>query len=340
LGDGISIQDRDFRVVYQNRTHQRMVCGDFQGEICFRAYAHQDQVCDECPVREAFEDGEVHRLEKRNPPDRPTSHIEIVASPLRDAQGSIVAGIELVRDISQRKQAEETLRQKTLELAASNQELEAFSYSLSHDLRNPLTRIYAAAQALEESPAVQASESERFLARSICEGSERMEELIEAMLTLSRVLREPMRRENVELSLVAEGIAAQLRLLDAERRTEFDIAPGLTAQGDPRLLKVALENLLENAWKYTAGLPVARIEVGKAEKDGATAFFVRDNGVGFDLVQAGRLFKPFERLHPPGEYAGTGIGLATVQRVIHRHGGKVWAESAPGQGATFFFTLP
>jgi PAS domain S-box-containing protein len=340
LGDGVSIQDREFRILYQNEAHRQMAKGSFLGQTCYRTYDSLERPCDDCPVEKTFRDGGVHRLEKKVVRKDQVIYIEIITSPLRDAKGEIVAAIELVRDISQHKLAVQGLARKAAELAVANQELEGFSYSLSHDLRSPLTRIYAAAQVLDDSDCVRSDPKSHFLIRTICEASEKMEELIEAILALSQVSRADLLLEEVDLTAIARETAAQLRLLDLERSVDFDIAPGLKAQGDPRLLKVVLENLLENAWKYSGKVPQARIEVGVREEEGRRVYFVRDNGAGFDMSLAGRLFKPFQRLHGPGDYPGTGIGLATVQRIIQRHGGAVWAEGSPERGATIFFTLP
>ena len=340
LGDGISIQSPDFRVLYQNEAHRRLVGGDCLGELCYQVYARRDQICDGCPVEAAFADGAVHRLEKVNQPGRSSTHLEIVATPLRDANGRTTAGIELVRDISPHKQAEEALARQAAELAVANEELEGFSYSLSHDLRSPLTRIYAAAQLLSENSGRHGSELEQHLVKTIWEASEKMEELIEAILALSHVSRAELLHEEVDLSAIARETEAQLRLTNLERRATVDVAAGLKVSGDPRLLRVLLENLLENAWKYTQKKEEARIEMGCREEGGRKIYFVRDNGAGFDMALAARIFKPFQRLHQGSEYAGTGVGLATVQRIVQRHGGEVWAEGSPGRGATFYFTLP
>jgi light-regulated signal transduction histidine kinase (bacteriophytochrome) len=167
-----------------------------------------------------------------------------------------------------------------------------------------------------------------------------MAQLIDDMLELSRLTRVSMRRESVNLSELAESITAELKKAQPKRHVEVSIAPGLVAYGDAKLLRVVLENLLDNAWKFTAKIPQARIEGGITKHDGREAYFVRDNGAGFDMAYADKLFVPFQRLHRTTEFPGTGIGLATVKRLIHRHGGEVWAEGEVGKGATFYFTLP
>jgi light-regulated signal transduction histidine kinase (bacteriophytochrome) len=167
-----------------------------------------------------------------------------------------------------------------------------------------------------------------------------MGELIDDLLTLSRVTRAEVRRTQVDLSAIAAKIVGQLRQLHPERQVEFVLAQGLAAEGDPNLLSVALENLLGNAWKYTSRRPQARIEFTAAAGDDGMTYLVRDDGAGFDPKYAGKLFQPFQRLHPPHEFDGHGIGLATVQRIVHKHGGRVWAEGAVGKGVTVYFTLP
>ncbi|KAF0215615.1 MAG: multi-sensor signal transduction histidine [Geobacteraceae bacterium] len=252
----------------------------------------------------------------------------------------------VVRDITARKEVEEEIRKlnedlerHALELSVANKELEAFSYSVSHDLRTPLTRIYSAGQALQEEYAACLDETGRFFVRTICEASEHMEELIDALMVLSRVTSKEMRDEEVDLSGLAREIAAELQLTQTDRQVEFVLNPGIKANGDEQLLRVALENLLENAWKYTRQVPIARIEFGVIEHHGRKVYFVRDNGAGFDMRDADKLFIPFQRLHHSKDFPGTGVGLATVQRIIYRHCGRVWGEGEVCKGATFYFTL-
>ena len=246
----------------------------------------------------------------------------------------------IVRDITNKKNFEEELERKARELSATNRELEAFSYSLTHDMRSYLTRSYSAAQILRESYGAVLDENGHFLVKTICETNQDMSELVNDMLVLSRLTRSEIRRESVNLGELARGIADGLHLTEPGRLVEFVTGPDLIATGDPHLLKIALENLLGNAWKYTCKATDARIEFGIVEHNGTTAFFVRDNGMGFDMKDADQLFKPFQRLQNAREFPGTGIGLATVQRIIQRHGGEVWGEGEPGKGATFYFTLP
>jgi signal transduction histidine kinase/HAMP domain-containing protein len=228
----------------------------------------------------------------------------------------------------------------TAELKAANQELQAFSYSVSHDLRAPLRSIDGFSQALMDDAAEHLDAQSRDYLRRIRGATERMGQLIDALLDLSRVTRAPLRREHLDLSAMARAIMVDLQRQEPTRQVAFIIAEGLRAVGDPRLLQVVLENLLGNAWKYSAKQPQACIEVGSlAQSDSTLAFFVRDNGVGFDMRYADKLFGAFQRLHRMSEFVGNGVGLATVQRIIHRHGGRVWAEAEVGRGATFYFTL-
>lgn len=229
------------------------------------------------------------------------------------------------------------LRQLTSELQAANQELEAFSYSVSHDLRTPLQSVLGYSELLVEVCHAQLDARGKQYIQSLRAGCHRMAQLIEDMLMLSHVTRSEMDKGTVDLSMLATSIASTLALAEPQRRVTFVIPEGLVATGDAGLLRVALENLLGNAWKFTSKKRRARIEFGRAENP--SIYFVRDNGVGFDMADADKLFSAFQRLCTASEFPGTGIGLATVQRIISRHGGRVWAEAAVGQGATFYFTL-
>ena len=225
------------------------------------------------------------------------------------------------------------------DLEHKNRELESFSYAVSHDLRAPLRRIESFARALTESQADQLDPTGvRFLDR-IREASQQMSQLIDDVLHLSRLTRAELRDQELDLSAIVSMILDRFKEAEPERPVEVKIRPGVTATGDAQLLQVALHNLLENAWKFTGKQPAARIEFGVTNIGGEPTFFVRDNGAGFDMSYVERLFGPFQRLHLTSEFPGTGIGLATVQRIIHRHGGRVWAEGTVGQGATFHFTI-
>jgi len=225
------------------------------------------------------------------------------------------------------------------QLRTANKELEAFSYSVSHDLRAPLRGLDGFSQALLEDYGDKLDLTGKHLLQRIREASRRMDRLIDDLLNLSRLSRTELHREPVDLSGLAHDVADELRGRDPQRQVHLRIADNLKAEGDSRLLRVALENMLGNAWKYTAKRPEATIEFGRNEANGDSSFYVRDDGVGFDMQYVGKLFAPFQRLHGMNEFPGTGVGLATVQRIIHRHGGRVWVRAEVNKGATFYFTL-
>jgi signal transduction histidine kinase len=251
----------------------------------------------------------------------------------------------LKREISQRMRMEQALRLRTAELEMANKELETFSYSVSHDLRNPLGVVDGYSDVLLTAYADKLDKTGRDCLDRVHTVIAQMAQLIDDLLQFSLARRAELRRDPVDLSALAGTVVAELRQMDPERQVTVAIAPGLTATGDRGLLRVVLRNLLGNAWKFTAKTSTARIEFGTAEHGAritpheSRIYFVRDNGVGFDMAKAGKLFGAFQRLHDTQEFSGTGIGLATVQRIVQRHGGRVWAEAAVGKGATFYFTL-
>ena len=238
-----------------------------------------------------------------------------------------------------RDELEHRVDDRTRQLVAANRELEAFSYSVSHDLRGPLEIINGFSHILLVDHGERLDPSGRDCVQQINTATRRMAELIEDLLNLSRVSTTGMHREKVDLSALARSISEQLHRREPSRKVEFVIHDCTPAEGDSRLLNIVLENLLRNAWKYTSKHDHARIEFGCEERRGRTTFFVKDDGAGFDSSHVDRLFKPFQRLHATSEFPGTGIGLATVQRIIARHGGEVWAEGVVDKGATFYFTL-
>lgn len=235
---------------------------------------------------------------------------------------------------------EHRVLERTCQLEAANRELEAFSYSVSHDLRAPLRSIDGFSQVLLKTHYDRLDATGQDYLQRVRRASQRMGNLIDDLLQLSQVARSSIRREPVDLSEVAEFVADDLRKTNPERQVQFDLQQGLSVQADPGLLRIVMENLLGNAYKFTAKKAEAKIEFGKYDIDGESVFFVRDNGDGFNMDYVHKLFGAFQRLHGAGEFEGTGIGLATVQRIIHRHNGRIWAEGKEGQGATFCFTLP
>ena len=270
--------------------------------------------------------------------------VEIRLSTLQTEEGLLVSNA--IRDITERKHAEEAVQRQgdeltrsNAELTATNRELESFSYSVSHDLRAPLRSISGFTTALLEDFGDSLNAEARDHLRRVRLATERMGTLIDDLLNLSRLARAKMTVGPVDLSDMAKRIAFELQKTQPERLAEFRIEDGLQAMADPHLMRIAFENLLGNAWKFTSKRERALIELGKAEGNGTPAYFVRDNGAGFDPAYKDRLFGAFQRLHNASEFPGTGIGLATVERIILRHGGRIWAEGGVEQGATFHFTL-
>ncbi|MDB6111850.1 MAG: Histidine kinase, partial [Pedosphaera sp.] len=270
---------------------------------------------------------------------------------LRDPQGSIIGFLGIANDITERRRAEAEIHQlnndlekrvveRTAELASANRELETFSYSVSHDLRSPLRVLSGFGKLLQEDYSAQLNFEAREYLDRICRSAERMDQLILGLLNLSHITRIRIRHEPVNLSDMARTIAGELQKAEPQRVAEFVIAPELSAEGDRELLRSVLQNLLGNAWKYTGKHPQARIEFGADRTGGETRFYVRDDGAGFEPADAGKLFSAFQRLHREDEFPGAGIGLATVQRIIERHGGRIWAKGAVEKGATFYFTIP
>jgi len=310
-------------------------------------------------IRHVIESGDASNIELVSwRADGRRSIYEVRIVPERQADGKIAGALAIGRNITALKDTEDEIRRlnaeleqrveaRTRELAAeraklqaANKELEAFSYSVSHDLRAPLRSIDGFSRILLEDYADKLDEDGRENLHTVRAATQRMAVLIDDMLQLSRITRSEMRREMVDLGAIADEVARELQRAEPERRVEVVIHPHLSAVADGRLVRVVLENLIGNAWKFTGRQPEARIEIGRAHVPDGPAFYVRDNGVGFDMTYVHKLFGAFQRLHTATEFPGTGVGLATVQRIVHRHGGRVWAEGRPGRGAAFYFTLP
>ena len=260
-----------------------------------------------------------------------------MAERLQKRQAEVEQAHRQIRSLNQ--DLERRVAERTSQLEVANQELESFSYSVSHDLRSPLRGIDGFSQALEEDYGDKLDDTGRGHLARVRAAAQRMSELIDDLLKLSQIARAELHWKPVDLSALARTVSGELQRREPQRQVQWEIVDGLSAEGDPRLWRVALENLLGNAWKFTGKRLDAKIEFSRSQLDGQTVFYVRDNGAGFDMAYAMNLFGAFQRLHTVAEFEGTGIGLATVQRIVNRHGGRVWAEGEVDNGATFYFTL-
>jgi PAS domain S-box-containing protein len=319
------------------RSREELVSTDFS-----RYFSEPEKA--QAGYRRVFREGQVrdYALDMRQKDGRLTP-VLYNASVYRDGAGKVVGVFAAARDITERKKAEDEIRKLNMELEARvierTAELEAFAYSVSHDLRSPLRSIEGFSLALLEDYAGKLDDMGKDYLNRVRNATMRMGHIIDDLLKLSRVTRAEMNREQVDLSMVARRIADDLKNRHPERPAQFNIAEGLTAYCDAGLLAVAMENMLTNAWKFSKNAPRTVIEFGAMEKNGARTFFIQDNGIGFDMTYANKLFNPFQRLHKTEEFPGTGIGLATVKRIINRHGGQVWIEAKEDKGATVYFTL-
>ncbi|ABG03082.1 PAS/PAC sensor signal transduction histidine kinase [Rubrobacter xylanophilus DSM 9941] len=339
--DGVAVESEG-RFVYLNEAGARLLGASSPQEVLGQPVmerVHPD--CRENARRRARRLRRGERVELQEERwlrlDGREMDVEVSAAPVQ--YGGRPSAQLVLRDVTGRKRAEREIVRQKAELARSNAELEQFAYLIAHDLRAPLRSMDGFAQILLEDCAPRLGPDGREYLARIQRATRKMARMIDELLGLSRLARADIRREPVDLSAMARSIGEELRQGEPDRRVEFIVAGGLAAEGDRRLLRVALANLLENAWKFTRRTPRPRIVFGRIERGGERVFFVRDNGVGFDMAYAGKLFGPFQRLHAEEEFEGTGIGLAAVARVIERHGGRVWAEGAEGEGATFYFTL-
>ena len=355
IGDAVVATDPEHRITFLNPVAQALIgwteasaIGQTLDDI-LRMVGERTGIPIENPLRRAMASKQVATL----PSDATlvgrsgTTPINDSAAPILDDKGSVLGGVMVFRDVTEQRRMEDDMRrlnaelearvsERTIQLEAANKELEAFSYSVAHDLRAPLRGINEFSQALIEDHAANLGVEGLGHLQRIRAGTRRMGQLIDDLLGLARVARAELRTSTVNLSELATEIAGELTPI---RDARITIEPGVIAHGDGRLLRVVLTNLLTNAWKFTGKVATPEITFGLTTSEGAPVYYVRDNGAGFDMSCASNLFGAFQRLHAISDFEGTGIGLAIVKRIVHRHGGRIWAEGEVGRGATFSFTL-
>jgi PAS domain S-box-containing protein len=349
----IYMRDADGRYLLVNREYERLF--KLHREDIVGLTDHDlfpGPIADEFRANDlqAFARGVPVQVEEQAPSDDGLRTYVTVKFPLTDRGGRAYAVCGISTDITERKLAEEEVRrlndelemrvrQRTAELEASTRELDAFAYSVSHDLRAPLRSLEGFSQVLLEDFAADLDEeAQRYLGR-IQANVARMAQMIDDLLHLSRATRSQLRREHTDLSELAREVLAELAVQQPERSVDADVADGLVARADPHLVRLVLQNLIGNAWKFTAQADEPAIRIGVSRQDGIDVFSVADNGAGFDMTYAHKMFDPFQRLHSAAEFEGTGIGLAIVARIVTRHGGQIRADGTPGGGATFRFSL-
>jgi PAS domain S-box-containing protein len=336
---------RDYHVAFSNRFFRERF-GESHGKRCFEYLFGRSEPCEICETYTVFKTMSPHHWEWTGPDKR---NYDIFDFPFTDSDGSPLI-LEMGIDITAQKLAEQEImkinqgleqrvKSRTAELETVNKELEAFSYTISHDLKTPLRSIQGFARAITEDYGDSLDEAGMDYLRRINSAGERMTQLIGAMMELSRLTSRELMETPVNLSSIAEMIASELKQNEPDRKVEFLIAKEVKAHGDSALMEIVLRNLLDNALKFTAKHASAKIEFGVMRRDGKNVYFVRDDGAGFDMGFAGKLFQPFQRFHAEAEFPGIGIGLAIAWKIIVKHGGKIWAEAEIEKGATFFFTL-
>ncbi len=351
LSEIVSYKDLEMNIIWANpaaRRRYRLSPEEYTGQKCYKMWYGADQICDNCQVIKALQEGKVCRGEV-NTPDG-DCWLE-TASPIFDDGGNVIGVLGTSLDITSLKLVEKKLKllneeleqrvnDRTAELELANKELSAFTYSVSHDLRAPLRSIRGFSEAiLEDHSSGLDSEGRNYLDRVIA-ASYRMSELIDDLLKLSRVARQEINFDRVDISSLVKARFSYLQTEEPGRVVDCRITSSRPANGDAALLRIALDNLIDNAWKFTGTVEPACIEFGSNVNNGRTVYYVSDNGTGFDPGYTAKIFKPFQRLHSHEQYPGTGIGLSIVQRIFERHGGEIWAEAEPGKGAVFYFTLP
>jgi len=353
--EGVWTIDTEFRTTYVNRYMATLLGYSVDEMVGTHLFSFMGEEAQQEALRDLDREGQAPPGEIKDFPllrkDGSTVWTSIATAPLFDEQGRYTGSLAMVTDITQRRAAEAQVRQlneelerriaeRTAQLEFSNRELEAFAYTVAHDLRSPLRSIASFSDALVEDCGSQIDEVGQDYLRRIVGGARRMAELIDGILALSRVNSTALATRPCDLSAMARVALEQLQTLQPERSVRVSLQEGLVEQGDPQLLRAVFENLLGNAWKFTRNCPVAEIEFSATrDAQGVRTYVVRDNGAGFDMAYRDKLFGVFQRLHTQQEFEGNGVGLAAVQRIIRRHGGRIWAEGQPGHGATFFFTL-
>lgn len=336
IGDGVSIQDTDFKIIYQNDIHRQLV-GDHRGEYCYQAYEYRAAVCQECPVAMAFKDGNAHTVERSTRTDGGELHVEITASPLKDSTGKIIAGIEIARDIGERKRAEERQNQLLKELENINKELNDFAYIVSHDLKAPLRGIGSLATWIATDYADTFDQQGKEQLDLLLGRVNRMHKLIEGILQYSRTGRTSEEKVEVNLSDLVKQVIDFLSLPRTIKVTFEHELPTIACERI-RIGQV-FQNLIGNAAKFM-GKPEGEIRIGCVVDGGCYRFSVSDNGPGIEEKHFDRIFQMFQTLLSRDQFESTGVGLALVKKIVEMYGGRVWVESRVGQGSTFFFTLP
>ncbi len=351
LAEQVTYLDPEMRIIWANPAVSKLhnkTPQQYIGRKCYEVWHNFSEPCLHCPVIKALKTGSSTEAIVTYSDG---SYWKMSGSPVFDEQGNLVGVLDTALDITDLKRTEAEMKklneelerrvqERTVELESAIKELKAFSYSVSHDLRAPLRSIKSFSEALQDKHGELLQDEALNYLKRINIASHRMGDLIEDLLRLSRVTSHELLYDQVNLSSMVEAYAVLLREKDPSREVNIKVAPKIYAKGDASLLRIALDNLLDNAWKFTSLKENACIEFGLIHQEGNPVFFMRDNGIGFDASSAERIFKAFTRLHGTGDYPGTGIGLSIVQRVIERHGGKIWVEGEEGKGAVFYFTLP
>ncbi len=351
LAERVTYLDCDMRIVWANQAvmlQEGKSLDSYIGEKCYKVWHGYDEPCSGCPIVKALQTGEVSEGVVVYPDDR---FWKMTGSPVYDKSGRITGVLDTALEISDLKKAERELknlneelearvRERTEELIRANKELAAFTYSVSHDLRSPLRGISGFTEAVLEDYGERLNRQGRDYLERVLKATARMNELIDDLLKLSRVTRQEIHNNKVDLSAMVVAYSTYLQEEEPDRKVEFRIQPGCTVTGDAALLRIALENLINNAWKYTGKMEQPQIEFGQYEENGKNICYVKDNGVGFNMAYREKIFNAFHRLHTPAEYPGTGVGLSIVQRIVERHGGEIWAVSEEGKGAVFYFSIP